>query len=450
MAIASKRAAGEGTPLLSQNKKSDNANNSTVTTSTKNSGNGSSPNSNTTTTTTTTTEEPHRHHHHHHHHHHHPPPHHSLWGIFLITLGSFSFSCMFLFVKILQGKANTFVMAFWRALVEIPIALALCYNAQENPMGPPAARRWLWVRGGTGAAAVLCFFYAIQHLPLPDAVTLQFTTPPFAAAFAVWFAGEHWQLLDMTGAVVCLLGVMLIAHPSWLFGQEEEKDSSTNTAANASAQAQNMVAVAIALLGAALAGMAYMSVRKIGHGASANVMVLYYSVLSVPVIMMASKGLRGSWNVWGTASYNLSALDGTWIVLTGLTAYGGQYLTNLGLQHETAATGTLATCFQIVFTYIFEMAFLHEPINGWSIAGTVLILGFMMIVGIAKMNVADENIHETVAGEPEELALLFSAERDVFDDESYSTDGEDDDGGDVENNGEDDDGGDVENNRQQA
>jgi len=34
-------------------------------------------------------------------------------------------------------------------------------------------------------------------------------------------------------------------------------------------------------------------------------------------------------------------------------------------------------------------------------------------VGVAKMKEADETIHEPVAGEPEELALLFSAERHV-------------------------------------
>ena len=46
-------------------------------------------------------------------------------------------------------------------------------------------------------------------------------------------------------------------------------------------------------------------------------------------------------------------------------------------------------------------------------AGTVLILGFMVMVGILKMRLADESIHESVPGEPEELALLFSAERGV-------------------------------------
>lgn len=339
------------------------------------------------------------------------PQHHSLIGIILIMMGSFSFSCMFLLVKLMQGRANTFVLGFYRALVEIPIALWLCHQAQEHPAGPREVRGWLWVRGGMGAAAVLCFFYAIQHLPLPDAVTLQFTTPPFAAAFAVCLANEKWKTLDMMGAVVCLLGVVLIAHPAWLFGKEQDEEA-TDSSTTGDPTNKTVGAIAVALLGAAFAGLAYTSVRKIGHGASANVMVLYYSILSLPVTLVSSQALLHSWNIWGGGG-SFSLRDWCLVLLTGVTAYGGQYLTNLGLQQESAATGTLATCSQIVFTYLFELTFLHEPINLWSLAGTLLILGFMMIVGSFKMNQADGSIHETVAGEPEELALLFSAERDV-------------------------------------
>lgn len=335
--------------------------------------------------------------------------HHSLLGIFLIMLGSFSFSCMFLFVKLMQGTADTFTLCFYRALVEIPIAVLLIKKEGGPLLGPVDFRGWLLVRGGVGAAAVLCFFYAIQHLPLPDAVTLQFTTPPFAAAFAVVLAGEKWMFLDMAGAVACLLGVMLIAHPSWLFGAP----TAAPTTVAAKDSGDDLAAILVALLGAALAGLAYMSVRKIGHAASANVMVLYYGALSVPMVILGSKGLRGTWNVWGVSDLSLSFWQCCLMVMTGFSAYAGQYLINLGLQHETAATGTLATCTQIVWTYIFELAVLHEALNGWSIAGTVLILGFMLVVGIQKMKNADENIHETVAGEPEEIALLFSAERDI-------------------------------------
>eukprot|EP00957_Ditylum_brightwellii_P029679 2243241-Ditylum_brightwellii.AAC.1 len=202
-------------------------------------------------------------------------------------------------------------------------------------------------------------------MSLPDAVTLQFTTPPFAAFFAVLFAGEHWKMLDMIGAVVCLFGVMLIAHPTWLFGAITTGMALTDGvdgeeySNHDGSESDSMGAITVALLGAAFAGMAYMSVRMIGHDASANVMVLYYSCLSLPVILLGSKGLLGHFNVWGGGA-SLSMLDWCWMLLTGLTAYGGQYLTNLGLQYETAATGTLATCSQIVFTYLFELLFLHE------------------------------------------------------------------------------------------
>lgn len=74
----------------------------------------------------------------------------------------------------------------------------------------------------------------------------------------------------------------------------------------------------------------------------------------------------------------------------GFAGYGGQWFTNLGLQHESAATATLATSTQIVWTYIFELAFLHETINSWSLAGTGLIIGYMLVVAVIKMSAAGQ------------------------------------------------------------
>lgn len=85
----------------------------------------------------------------------------------------------------------------------------------------------------------------------------------------------------------------------------------------------------------------------------------------------------------------------------------------MGLQRESAATATLATTTQIVWTYIFELAFLHEEINGWSLAGTGLILGFMLYVGYVKMVRTEQQAqqHQTAvaSGNSEESALLPAA-----------------------------------------
>ncbi|KAG7351589.1 EamA-like transporter family protein [Nitzschia inconspicua] len=342
---------------------------------------------------------------------------HSLLGIAWIMVGSFSFSVMFLLVKLMEGKANSFTLVFYRSLVQIVLSLSNIARNGENPFGQVGNgnRIWLLVRGGFGSGAVIAWFYGIQHLPLPDAVTLQFTTPVFAALFAVCFVGEVWKRLDMVGAVVCLMGVCLIAHPTWLFGSVTEQSTvnnddvtndptlflstnytillsnttTTTTTTTDAATSQKGMAVVVTTAGAAMAGLAYVSVRLI-TGTSANVMVLYYATLSIPIVLLGSYGLLDTWTVWApNPGSTFSMVDYLLLLLTGLAGYGGQFFTNLGLQRETAATGTLATSTQIVWTYVFELVFLHEGINGWSLAGTGLILGFMMIVGITK--VAEHN-----------------------------------------------------------
>lgn len=277
---------------------------------------------------------------------------------------------MFLLVKVMS-QMNTFTLVFYRSIVQIGICLVDLYKKRVNPLGPDcgSVRFYLVLRAGFGAAAVIAWFYGIQNLPLPDAVTLQFTTPPFAAVFAVCLVGEHWKALDMIGAIVCLMGVALIAHPTWLFGNAVAEDAVLVTDGTDSSTMMKAVAVLVTEAGAAMAGIAYVCVRKIGDRADAVVMVFYYGVISLPMTALGSKMLLGTWNVLGDYE-QFSLLDYFLLLLVGfagkfndcryfihllllsasasnlynqiflpsLLGYGGQWFTNLGLQQETAAT----------------------------------------------------------------------------------------------------------------
>jgi len=169
---------------------------------------------------------------------------------------------------------NTFTLVFWRSVVQIAISLVDLYKKGTNPWGPndSRVRFYLMLRAVFGAAAVIAWFFGIQLLPLPDAVTLQFTTPPFAAAFAVCMVGEHWKPLDIIGAVVCLSGVALIAHPTWLFGSTDISDEVIDDDVSPALKA---AAVLVTTGGAAMAGMAYVCVRKIGDRADAVVSLFF-------------------------------------------------------------------------------------------------------------------------------------------------------------------------------
>jgi drug/metabolite transporter (DMT)-like permease len=83
--------------------------------------------------------------------------HHSMWGIFFIMVGSFSFSVMFLLVKLMEGKANSFTLVFYRSLVQIVLSLSSILRNREHPLGQAGSgnRCWLLVRGGFGAGAVM-------------------------------------------------------------------------------------------------------------------------------------------------------------------------------------------------------------------------------------------------------------------------------------------------------
>jgi drug/metabolite transporter (DMT)-like permease len=222
---------------------------------------------------------------------------------------------------------------------------------------------------------------------------LQFTTPAFTAIIAVFLVGEKWLPLDQIGAVVCLLGVAFIAHPTWLFGAPADAGGEAD-AADSKSLLLKALAVLITEGGAVMAGLAYVSVRKIGHRASAVVMVLYYGALSIPMCVIGSGLLEGTWNPFFLDPSQYTMKDYFILLLMGVGGYGGQFFTNLGLQYESAATATLATCTQIVWTYIFELAFLHEGVNSWSLAGTAIILGYMLVVAFFKILESREKAQE--------------------------------------------------------
>lgn len=309
-------------------------------------------------------------------------------GILFMTLSSLSFSLMFLGVK-LYSDAPTFTLVFYRSVVQTVLSLLLLVWQGEHPLGPAGTtvRGLLTLRAVTGSLAVAAFFYAVQKLPLPDAITLQFTTPVFAALLAVPLLGEAWKKSNMVGAACCLSGVLMIARPSWLFGAATAAATATTTTAQAAASTA-ATATLVGLTGAAFAAAAYVLVRRIGSRASANVMVFYYAVYSALLAPLGSKLLDGadSWNavVGQPSPRELLVFAGL-----GLAGFLGQLFTNMGLTRaDSAATATLVTNTQIVFAFLFEIFILHESISPWSLAGTALIVGYMAVTGLQMM--ADE------------------------------------------------------------
>lgn len=156
----------------------------------------------------------------------------------------------------------------------------------------------------------------------------------FAGMFAVCLAGEPWKRLDMIGAVVCLMGVVLIAHPTWLFGGNTEAVvtdavpeitvAPVDDDGSISSSTEKAIAIFVTLAGAAMAGVAYVSVRLIRRGASAHVMVIYYGTMSLPLVILGAWGLKGNGSVWN-GDQPFSIADWFLLLFTGLGGWGGKF-----------------------------------------------------------------------------------------------------------------------------
>jgi len=314
-----------------------------------------------------------------------------------MLLSSLSFSVMFLGVK-LYSTVPTFTLIFYRSVVQTALSVAAIMllqrrrretgdNSNRSHDGVDGGVRLLLVlRGLFGSLAVAAWFHAVQRLPLPDAVTLQFTAPVFAGLLAATpLLREPFRRSDAVGAAVCLAGVLLIARPSWLFFGGGGRAVEAATAATATTAVS---ATGIGLAGAVFAGLAYVLVRRIGSRADANAMVLYYAVISAVTAPFGAKFLTGSssspgtWNVVGTPSPS----DFAAYVGLGVFGFLGQLLANMGLMKcDTAATATLVTNTQIVFAFFFEVVVLRQPLSPWSVAGSLLITGYTACTGLNKI-----------------------------------------------------------------
>jgi drug/metabolite transporter (DMT)-like permease len=259
-----------------------------------------------------------------------------------MVLCGFFFSLMSLLVKALGTRMPSQEVVFARAVVSMVVAYVLVRRARPGNWGH--RKGLLFVRGMAGFAALSCFFYALIHLPLADATVIQYTSPVFTAWLGWLVLAEALTLAEAVLSGAGLLGVLLIARPTFIFGGEMRLDA---------------FATLIGLLGAALSAVAYVSVRKLGKTEHPMIIVFWFTVVTVPASL---PGMLVAGVVVPTAT-EVVLLAGV-----GVTAVLGR----------ATAIGYV----QIVFAATWGMIFFHENPDALSLLGAALVL--VSVVTLAR------------------------------------------------------------------
>jgi drug/metabolite transporter (DMT)-like permease len=267
-----------------------------------------------------------------------------------MVAGAFFFSVMSALVKVAGQRLPSQEVVFARSLIMVVICAVALRVRGIAMLG--TRRRLLLLRSAFGFAALSCFYYGLTHLPIADATVIQYMNPLFAALFAVYLLRERLRPVELVGLLISLVGVVIVARPSFLFGGEARLP---------------LFAVLVSLGGALCSGVAYVLVRKLDTE-HYLVVIFYFSALSVlgslPFVLNQPVLPRG----------------GEWLVLlgVGVSTQAGQIFLTRGLHAERAGPATAATLVQIIFAATWGVLWFGEIPDLWVLLGSALIVASLL------------------------------------------------------------------------
>lgn len=272
----------------------------------------------------------------------------SLW----MVAASFLFACMGVCVKLGAARFSAGELVFYRGFVAVLLMLALI-GWRRLPLATTFGRDHFW-RGLSGFVSLAAYFYAIAHIPLAAAVTLNYTSPLFLAMLLVFWARETAPPRLHLALAAGFAGVVLVLQPTlareqWLGGF-------------------------LGLFSGVTSSVAYWNVRRLGElGEPEWRTVFYFSLFS------ALGGLP-----WALAGGPLHAIDLTGgLLLLGIGGFGTAAqlcMTAAYKRGRTLASASLAYT-TVAFSSLFAFLLWGETLPTVAWAGVALIVGS----GIAAM-----------------------------------------------------------------
>jgi drug/metabolite transporter (DMT)-like permease len=210
-------------------------------------------------------------------------------------------------------------------------------------------------RGLLSYAALSCYFYSVQHLPLGDAVLLQYSHPVFVAAMAPWWLGEHTARSHWGLVLLALIGVALIVRPA----------------------GEVRAAALVGVLGAILSAFAYMAVRGLSRTEHPMTILAWFPLATIPPALAATFGA-------GRAALPQNGRQVAGHLLVALAGIVGQLSLTYGLARAGAARATAITLTGPVFGLIFGYLFFTALPTAASLMGTVVVLTALGLLGHNK------------------------------------------------------------------
>ncbi len=265
-----------------------------------------------------------------------------LMAALLAMAAELMFASMGATIKVLSAHLPNASIVFFRNLIGLALVLPWLLRHSARNLGTGHIRLHL-LRGLAGLGAMYCFFYAIANMPLAEAMLLKVSAPLFIPVIAFLWLGEFVPAKVRWAIAIGFAGVALILRPGF--------------------QEVSPVAL-IALLGAGLAGLAKVTVRRLTLTERTTRIVFYFAL--VGTVVSAAPAV---WN-W------VSPPPIAWGLVAAVAAFAtaGQLLMTRAYALAPAAQVGPFTYSSVIFATVYGWLFWGELMDVLTASGAALVV----------------------------------------------------------------------------
>jgi len=276
--------------------------------------------------------------------------------------GSFFFATMAVGIKIASRDFNLFELVFYRGVVSV-IFMALLLRARGTPLRTPVPMMHAW-RTLIGVLSLGAWFYAIAHLPLATAMTLNYMSGVWVAAFIVGGALLYGQAQRQGPLLATVLmgfvGVVMMLRPTLDHNQ--------------------LFAGLVGLLSGLGAALAYLQVTALGKVGEPEGRTVFYFSLGSALVGLVGIAFTGGLTSWAAASWQSTI----WLIPIGVLGALGQWcMTRAYSRCSTLLVANLQYS-GIVFGAFYSLVLFGDqiPLLGW--AGMLVIVASGLLATVLR------------------------------------------------------------------
>lgn len=178
-------------------------------------------------------------------------------------------------IKSVSGEVPAGEAVFFRSFFAIPVIIVWLALRGDLSTGlrvvSPMGHFW---RGAVGVSAMGLMFAGLGLLPLPEVVAIGYATPILVVVFAAMFLGEPVRVFRLGAVALGLVGVLIVIAPR------------LTAFSDATVETTQAAGALMVLMGAVLAALAQIYIRKLVQFEETSAIVFYFSVTSALLALL--------------------------------------------------------------------------------------------------------------------------------------------------------------------